>query len=90
MNINNVIFDIVFSEGKVGHLYFPNNYGISVVQYAGSSTYVISLLQRINNDAWSADMDDNMKSVTETNNLQDVSEEQVNIYITQVKNLLKK
>jgi hypothetical protein len=90
MNINNVIFDIVLEGKKLGHLYFPNGYGIYVVQYDGISTYGISFLQRINYEAWSASIDDNMRSISDVNDLEDVTEEQVNTYILQVENLPNK
>jgi hypothetical protein len=90
MDISNISFNVAPNGNKVGDLFFPNSYGLTILETNGSLTYDVSFLQKVSDGAWLTEMDGNMRTITEINHLKDVTEEQVNTYILQVENLPNK
>ncbi len=90
MTINNVKFNSPDIDGMiVGNIFFPNRYGISLLTSQGTSVYDLTFYIQTKN-IWISAMDTNLLTVSDENNLKNLTEEQVNTYILQVENLPNK
>jgi hypothetical protein len=87
MNIDNIIFKISNNGLKYGNIFFQNNYGLFVSQYGGSSTYGMSLIGKLNEGNKTPYIDDNLISIHQRCSEGNLSEEEINTYITLVENL---
>jgi len=90
MTINNVKFNSPDIDGIiVGNIFFSNRYGISLLTSQGTSVYDLTFYIQTKN-IWRSAMDTNLFTVSPENNLVNLTEEQVNNYISQVENLPNK
>ena len=91
MTINDVTFNSPDADGMiVGNIFFFNGYSISLLRHTSILTYdslTFCIRSKSNRNLWVANMDDNLLTISETNNLIDLTEEQVNNYIQLVENL---
>ena len=85
--LNNIKFDSNQDGSLFGQLYFANGYGVYIAKSNISIFYELYILRKINYNLWITDMDDNMLSISSTNDLIELTEEQVNVYLLQVESL---
>ena len=89
--MTNVIFNDPDINGMVvGNVFFPNGYGISLLTPQGTSVYDLTFYIQSRDNIWLSAMDSNLVTVSPENNLKNLTEEQVNTYISQVENLPNK
>jgi hypothetical protein len=91
MTINDVTFNNPDAESMiVGNIFFSNGYSISLLRHTSILTYdtlTFCIRNKDNRNLWVASMDTNLLTISETNNLTDLTEEQINNYIQLVENL---
>lgn len=85
--IDDVIFDIECEFGMMGRIYLENDYGLYIIEKRLDEVYVeyeIVFLHKINDQAWTIDMDSNMLTVSETNHVTVNSVGEINTFIQQL------
>ena len=88
MDITNVIFNLPDNDGNiVGNIFFQNGYGINLLQLSGDTNYNLNFIIQDLTNLWRAEMDDNLLTISSTNDLEELTTEQVNEFILQVSNL---
>ena len=85
--INSINFNSSTVEGTMGHLYMPNNYAVIVIKTSIENNYSICFMKRLNQEAWSTNLDDKLLTISEVSEIKDLTEDQVVNYLNQVANL---
>ena len=71
----------------MGQLYMPNNYAVIVFRNNIENNYSICFMKRLNQEAWSTNLDDKLLTISEVSEIKDLTEDQVVNYLNQVANL---
>ena len=91
MTISNVKFNSPDINSMItGNIFFPNDYGISLLTPIDMSSYRLTFYIKNEVGKWLSSMDDNLLAISPNNHLENLTQEQVNDYIGQVENLPNK
>lgn len=91
MTISNVKFNSPDINSMItGNIFFPNDYGISLLTPIDMSSYRLTFYIKKEVGKWVSSMDDNLLAISPNNHLENLTQEQVNDYIGQVENLPNK
>lgn len=85
--INDVIFNTPCDGGIRGNIFYSNGYGASVTHIYSNETYNIGFLKQQDYYTWNCEIDNNLSTITQETEIFDLTDIQVNDYLSQIKNL---
>lgn len=86
MNVSQINYKISSDVGDVGSTFFANDYG-AIVTKCSPTSYCVTLIKRLNANAWTTDMDATMLEISNTNFIDNLTEVAANFYIQQIENI---
>lgn len=87
MLVSDLVFNLTHDFGITAYVYLPNNYGLEVTKKP-NNLYDIVFLIKVKENIWGSDMDNNLNSISVENNLHDLTEADVNTYISKLENIV--
>lgn len=87
MLVSDLVFNLAHDFGITAYLYLANNYGLEVTKKS-NNLYDIVFLIKVKENIWGSDMDNVLTNISAENNLHDLSESEVNSYISQLENIV--
>lgn len=87
MLVSDLVFNLTHDFGITAYVYLPNNYGLEVTKKP-NNLYDIVFLIKVKENIWGSDMDNNLNNISVENNLHDLTEADVNTYISKLENIV--